>query len=188
MRRIDTFNGKLTDCPATVIVNSSNTDMALGSGVSDDIRNACGGTEFQKELSEIRENMEGKILQQGLVAISGGGTSRYRWIFHAAVMDFRKSNATSYPVVRSCMLNVLKAAEELIEEEDLDEFSIGVPLFGSNVGRLTVDESCNAMCEAIKAHFPRHRGSRISAILFAHPDPVVCTKVKMILGNSFVLK
>lgn len=86
------------------------------------------------------------------------------------------------------MLNVLKASEELIEEEDLEEFSIGVPLFGSNVGRLSVDESCNAICEAIKAHFPRHRGSRISAILFAHPDYEVCGKIKMILSNHFVLQ
>jgi len=86
------------------------------------------------------------------------------------------------------MLNVLKTAEDLIEEEDLEELTVGVPLFGTNVGRLSVDESCNAICEAIKAHFPRHRGSKISAILFAHPDPEVCKKVQMILGNHFVLK
>ena len=188
MRNVETFNGKLTDCPTTVIVNSSNTDIALGSGVSNDIRNACGGINFQTELTEIRESLEGEILSQGQVVVSGGGTSSYRWIFHAAVMDFRKSHATSYPVVRACMLNVLKAAEELIEEEDLDELSIGVPLCGSNVGRLSIYESCNAICEAIKSHFPRHRDSKISAILFAHPDPEVCKKVQMILGNHFVLK
>ena len=188
MRKIDTFKGILTDCPTTVIVNSSNTDMALGSGVSNDIRNACGGAGFQQECTEARESLDGETLPQGHVAITSGGASRYRWIFHAAVMDFRKSHATSYPVVRTCMLNVLKTAEDLIEEEDLEELTVGVPLFGTNVGRLSVDESCNAICEAIKAHFPRHRGSKISAILFAHPDPEVCKKVQMILGNHFVLK
>lgn len=188
MRKIDVFCGSITDCPTMCIVNSSNTAIGLGSGVSSAIREACGGVVFQKECREALEEFDGGVLPQGQVAVTTGGSSQYRWVFHAATMDFKKSNKATYTVVQSCMLNSLKAAERVIEEEGLDDFTIGVPLFGSDTGGLSIEDSCNAICEAMKAHFKNNRESLISQILIVNKKPDVCNMVKMILGRHFVLE
>ena len=41
----------------------------------------------------------------------------------------------------------------LIEDKGLDDFTIGVPLFGSDTGGLSFEDSCNAICEAMKAQW-----------------------------------
>ena len=189
MRKIDVFCGSITDCTTMCIVNSSNTSIGLGSGVSSAIRQACGGVEFQEECRAVlEEQFAGSTLPQGEVAITTGGTSQYRWIFHAATMDFKKSNKTTYAAVRSCMLNSLKTAERVIEEEGLDDFTIGVPLFGSDTGGLSAEDSCNAICEAMKAHFKNNRESLISQILIVNKKPDVCNTLKLILERHFVMR
>ena len=188
MRKIDVFCGSITDSPTMCIVNSSNTSIGLGSGVSSAIRQACGGVAFQQECREALEDYDDGTLPQGQVAVTTGGTSQYRWIFHAATMDFKKSNKTTHKAVRSCMLNSLKTAERIIEEEGLDDFTLGVPLFGADTGGLSSEDSCNAICEAMKAHFKNNRGSLISQILVVNKKSDVCNTVKLILGRHFVLR
>jgi hypothetical protein len=79
---------------------------------------------FQEECRTLlEEQFADGTLPQGEVAITTGGTSQYRWIFNAATMDFKKSNKTTYATVCSCMLNSLKTAERVIEEEGLDNFT-----------------------------------------------------------------
>lgn len=151
------------------------------------IRQACGGVAFQQECREALEEHDDSTLPQGQVAVTTGGTSQYRWIFHAATMDFKKSNKTTYSAVRSCMLNSLRTAERVIEEEGLDDITIGVPLFGSDTGGLSAEDSCNAICEAMKTHFKNNRESLISQILIVNKKPDVCKSVKLILGRHFVL-
>jgi O-acetyl-ADP-ribose deacetylase (regulator of RNase III) len=188
MRKIEVFCGSITDCPTMCVVNTSNTSIGLGSGVSSAIRQACGGVAFQQECREALEEFEGGVLPQGEVAVTTGGTSQYRWVFHAATMDFKKSKKATFNVVRSCMLNSLKAAERVIEDEGLDDFTIGVPLFGSDTGGLSFEDSCNAICEAMKAHFKNNRDSLISQILIVNKKPEVCSNVKLILASHFVLR
>jgi O-acetyl-ADP-ribose deacetylase (regulator of RNase III) len=187
MRKIGIFCGSITDCPTMCIVNSSNTSIGLGSGVSSAIRQACGGADFQQGCREMLDEQFHGTLPQGEVAITTGGTSQYRWIFHAATMDFKKSNKATYTVVRSCMINCLKTAERVIDKEELEDFTIGVPLFGADTGGLSIDDSCNAICEAMKVHFKLHRESVISRILIVNKMPEVCNTIKMILGRHFVL-
>ena len=86
------------------------------------------------------------------------------------------------------MLNSLKTAEWVIEEEGLDDFTIGVPLFGAETGGLPSEDSCNAICEAMKAHFKNNRESLISQILIVNKKPEVCNSLKLILGRHFVLR
>jgi len=189
MRNIDVYCGSITDCPTMCIVNSSNTSIALGSGVSSAIRQACGGVAFQQECRDaLEEQFDDGILPQSQVVVTTGGTSLYRWIFHAATMDFKKSNKTTYSAVRSCMLNSLNTAEKVIEEEELGGFTIGVPLFGADTGGLSSEDSCNAICEAMKAHFKSHKGSLISQILIVNKKPDVCNTIRLILERHFVLR
>lgn len=187
MRNIDTFCGSIIDCPTTVVVNSSNTGVALGSGVSKAIREACGGDVFQKVCHETLEEQFDGGLPQGQVLITNGGASRYRWILHAATMDFKKGRFTSQTVVRNCMLNSLKASETLIDQENLDNLSLGVPLFGTDVGGLSIQEACDAMCEGMKIYFRGYRDSQINEIRFVHPKEQTVRQVDMILARHFVL-
>lgn len=70
------FCGSITNCPTMCIVNSSNTSIGLGSGVSSAIRQACGGVEFQQECREVLYEQFDGILPQGEVAVT---TGNHRW-------------------------------------------------------------------------------------------------------------
>jgi len=186
LRRIRAYSGSIVDCPTTTIVNAANTKLALGSGVSRAIRNACGGEKFQDECFEAVEEQTGGSLDLGGVAITSGGTSQYEWILHAATLDFSKGQYTSKEVVKKCMLNALIVADEIVGDNDLDEFGVGAPLFGSDVGGLSVAESCEAMCAGLKAFFRGNPDSLINEIVFVHPEEDVIRQVKMILDRHFV--
>ena len=187
MRTINSFCGSITDCPTTTIANAANSQLALGSGVSGAIRDVCGET-FQQECQKsLEEQFEG-CLPRGDVIVTSGGQSRFRWILHAATIDFSKGQYTSQDVVRKCMVNCLKSSEGLIEENGLDEFSLGVPLLGSDVGGLSIRESCEAMCEGMKIYFRGCQDSLINEICFVHPDDGVIRQAKLILGRHFVLQ
>ena len=189
MRIIDTFCGSIVECPTDAIVNSSNSGVGLGSGVSGSIRDACGGAAFQQECRDVLQEQRGEdYLPQGEVIVSSGGSSSYRWILHAATIDYNKGRYTSPSGVRNCMLNSLKAAERIIEEEGLDGLSLGVPLFGSDVGGLSVKQSCDAICEGMKIYFRSCRDSLISEIRFVHPDAEISKQIQLILNSHFVLK
>ena len=188
MRVIDIFCGSIADCPTDIIVNASNTSLALGSVVSAAIREKCGGQEFQQECREVLEEQYGNELKQGDAVVTTGGISTYRWVIHAVTVDFNKGPYSSPEVVRNCMINSLKEAENIMEENSHDELSIGFPLFGSDTGRLGIEASCSAMCEGIRFHFRSFRESSINKILFVHPKEETIHKVKMTLNRSFFLK
>ncbi len=59
MLLIRTHLGSITDSAvgAHAVVNASNPELALGSGVSGAIRTACGGAAFQKEGGRPRHAM-----------------------------------------------------------------------------------------------------------------------------------
>lgn len=188
MRLLDTYCGSIVNCSTMTIVNSSNSEVALGSGVSGAIRDACGDVVFQRECREALEEHADGYLAPGDVIVTSGGQSQYRWILHAATIDFNKGPYISQDVVRKCMVNSLKSSEKLIDENGLDEFSLGVPLLGSDVGGLSIRESCEAMCEGMKIYFRGCQDSLINEICFVHPDDDVIRQVKLTLGRHFVLQ
>ena len=188
MRKIEVFCGSIVDYPTSTIVNAANSKLALGSGVCGAIRGACGRKAFQDECTETVEEQASGNLDLGGVVVTSGGTSQYKWILHAATLDFSKGQYTSKEVAKKCMLNALKVADEIVEENDLDEFGIGVPLFGSDVGGLSVTESCEAMCAGMKAFFRGNPDSLINEVIFVHPKEDVVRQVQLILDRHFVLR
>lgn len=86
-----------------------------------------------------------------------------------------------------CMRSAIEKADEIIDENGFDELSIGVPLFGSDVGGLSVAESCEAMCAGMKTFFKGCADSQINEIRFVHPDGNVVRQVKLVLSRHFVL-
>ncbi len=85
------------------------------------------------------------------------------------------------------MIGSLKSLEMIGVDNGLDELSLGVPLFGSDVGGLNIQESCDSMCEGIKIYFRGCPDSQINEIRFVHPDGNVVRQVKLILSRQFVL-
>lgn len=80
--------GSLTDGDETLLVNASNTNLQLGSGVSGAIRKACGTT-FQAALDELLEKRGGPLEPGDVVLTNAGAHRRARYIAHVAVMDYR---------------------------------------------------------------------------------------------------
>ena len=77
----------LSEERATFIVNASNTQLILGSGVSMAFSHHCGD-ELQKEMSAKLEKL-GTLLKKGdVVATSSGKAANFQYALHAAVMDY----------------------------------------------------------------------------------------------------
>lgn len=76
-----------TEPDATFIVNASNTQLLLGSGVSMAFKRHCGSgleAEMQRKLDAI----DGGIRPGDVVATSSGEATNFRYVLHAAVMNY----------------------------------------------------------------------------------------------------
>ena len=92
--------GSLTDGDETVLVNASNTNAQLGTGVSAAIRQACGAGYQEKVLAALEHEFHGPM-QPGQVLLTHAGTHpRAIWVAHVAVMDYREGHtAKSAPTL-----------------------------------------------------------------------------------------
>ena len=85
--------GNLIKEQATFIVNPSNTQLILGSGVSKAFRQHCGGSSFQQELYKLRD--KSAPLSQGDVIISNAGcATNFTYALHAIVMNYSDDSKT----------------------------------------------------------------------------------------------
>lgn len=123
------------------VVNASNTDLKLGSGVSGALRVQCGPV-LQEELDAIAPVEHGEV-----VATEVEGQP-YRYVLHAAIIDFHKSpgQQTSLQVLSTCLDNVLTLADQLGLR------SLAIPLLGAGVGCLDPAE----VAERIRLHVQQH--------------------------------
>lgn len=136
--------GNLVEEPdATFIVNASNTELVLGSGVSAAFRAHCGDDEYQQYLHTCKtayEREHGPI-QQGDVVCTGAGTARnIRNVLHGAVMDY-SSGKSSMPTIHT-VEKILEGIGECISRmrpslpSDLSRIKLVLPLMGTGVGGL----------------------------------------------------
>ncbi|MFT7859657.1 MAG: macro domain-containing protein [Sulfurimonas sp.] len=80
-------HGDLIEEPASFIVNASNTELTLGSGVSKAFRDSCGGNYFQQILFEVKKEYlkDHPRIEQGDVLLSGSGNCKnFKYALHAA--------------------------------------------------------------------------------------------------------
>jgi O-acetyl-ADP-ribose deacetylase (regulator of RNase III) len=109
IRSFEIFQGDIVDCGCTVIVNSANTRIAMGSGVAGRLHKLCGGPTFQQKVSaELAlqypdEDSDGSRLRgklprgEALVTDAGDLTERFRAVIHVAAVDY-DLNPCSPPV------------------------------------------------------------------------------------------
>lgn len=163
--RISVAQGSLTAGDETVLVNASNTNVALGSGVSSAIREACGAG-FQAHIAELLRTRFGGPMAPGDVLVTDAGAHpRARWVAHVAVMDYRAgSGARALPthdvIARGCA-NLWAALEELPIG-----VSVAMPALGAGVGRLGARDSTRIACQSLQDHLHTRPTSRIDAVTF----------------------
>jgi O-acetyl-ADP-ribose deacetylase len=165
MSTIAIAQGSLTDGPSLVLVNASNTQGALGSGVSGAIRRACGPG-FQAEIERaIAARFDGPMPPGEVIVTSAGAHPRARYIAHVAVMDYRDGfTAVSFPdapLIQRCCEGLWPAIEAINEPS----LSVAMVALGAGTGNLGVRLPTEIACTTLAAHLARGP-SRIEAVTF----------------------
>ncbi len=137
-RRIELRQGDITEMEVDAIVNSANTDLIMGAGVSGAISRK-GGPVIQEECDKI-----GSVRVGHAVATSAGAL-RARHIIHAATMEI--GHFTTERDVGMATLSALRLAEELGAR------SVAFPAIGTGAAALAPDYSARAMFGALLRHF-----------------------------------
>ena len=149
--KIAVVQGSLTDGNETLLVNASNTNVALGSGVSAAIRRACGPGYQEHILRELEKAHGGPMTPGQVLVTDAGAHPRARWVAHAAVMDYRAGfTGSSFPtlqVIGACYANLLRAIEALPEP-----VTIAMVALGAGTGQLGVRDPTRVACEALRAY------------------------------------
>jgi len=158
--RISTFVGSIVDeaVGAHAIVNASNAQVLLGSGVSGAVWEACGGDAYQDELLRAREEEFGAAMGADDCLVTGAGTSSaFRWVLHVPAVDYGRRDpetggSTGPARVRACTRAALDTAVGLAQEHDLvGLLVVAFPLLGAGAGGLHEAASADAMMESIAA-------------------------------------
>jgi O-acetyl-ADP-ribose deacetylase (regulator of RNase III) len=159
--------GSLTEGDEQVLVNASNTNAALGSGVSGAIRAACGKG-YQDTVLEALQQRFGGPMRPGQVLLTGAGQHpRAKYVAHVAVMDYREGfTGSSFPtldVIRTGCEQLWDIIEGQVAEPAV---SAAMVALGAGTGNLGVVEPTRIACETLKSHWAIHRDSRLVRVAF----------------------
>lgn len=171
-RKITVAQGSLTDGKGDVLINASNTNLELGSGVSGAIRQACGPG-YQSYLVEQLQTRVGGPMHPGEVLITDAGSNQNaRYVAHAAIMDYRQGfTGSSYPtlaLVESCYARLWEAIADLHEPG----LSVAVVALGAGTGQLGVREPIAKACVTLCDFFAGAREAAIGDVCFYGYDLV----------------
>ncbi|EDZ61494.1 protein containing Macro/Appr-1-p processing domain [Sulfurimonas gotlandica GD1] len=134
--------GNLVEAEATFIVNASNTELTLGSGVSYAFSQHCGGDIYQKELYKIKKSV-GIIKQGDVIVSSPGSATNFKYALHVAVMNYSEASQTpspTYQQMQSALNSMLGIIEEIVQSEKIEKPRIAMPLLGCGVGGLSKEK------------------------------------------------
>ena len=149
--QITVVQGSLTEGSETLLVNASNTNAALGSGVSSAIRQGCGPGYQDHIARELAEGFGGPLLPGQVLVTDAGTHPRARWVAHVAVMDYREGfTGKSFPtlaVIEDCCKNLMRVIDELAEP-----ITVAMVALGAGTGNLGVREPTRLACEALRAY------------------------------------
>ncbi|MFA6136736.1 MAG: macro domain-containing protein [Sulfurimonas sp.] len=130
--------GNLVEENATFIVNASNTEITLGSGVSHAFSEQCGGAVYQDELYALKKKF-GAIEQGDVILSSSGSATNFRYALHVAVMNYSDDSKPPYPSysqIQNALKTLLNIVEERVKNENIKNPKLVIPLLGCGVGGL----------------------------------------------------
>lgn len=162
----DVCVGSLVDpaMNAHAVLNASNPHVAMGSGVSGAIAEACGDG-FQALVRGVWEDEFDEPLEpQDCLVTSAGDATAFRWVLHVPAVDYTKrdpeTGGSSGPKrVVTCTKSALREALELSREVKA-HFVLALPLLGAGHGGLGPVASAGAMMGAVRQFaeaFPKER-------------------------------
>lgn len=160
--------GSLTDGDELVLINASNTNGMLGSGVSGAIRKACGPA-FQKQIVEaLTAKFGAPSMAPGSVLLTSAGTHpRAKFVAHLSVMDYRGGfTADSMPsleTVRTCCEHLWNELEHL---PGTGPVTVAMVAIGAGTGNLGVVDPTRITCETLVAHLRNRPSSRLERVTF----------------------
>ncbi len=165
--RIRLAQGNLTEGDALVLVNASNTNGNLGSGVSGAIRVACG-PDFQAEIHRALQEEAGGPMEPGDVLVTGAGAHpTAKWVVHVAVMDYRNGfTGATYPDaerIEACCIDLWSVLEEIDSPVPL---TVAMPALGAGTGQLGVRLPTEIACDTLRAHLAGRGSTMIGEIVF----------------------
>lgn len=184
--RISLRQGSLTDGDETVLVNASNTNARLGSGVSAAIRNACGPG-YQAFLDAELARQFGAAMTPGEVMVThAGGHPRAKFVAHVAVMDYRDGfGGNSFPtldIIRAGCERLWRSVERLPGDE---RHSVAMVALGGGTGGLGVTNPTRLAAATLAAYLEQVPASRIERVTFYGYQFVEYVAMAHVLVQSF---
>jgi O-acetyl-ADP-ribose deacetylase (regulator of RNase III) len=163
---LEVAQGSLTDGKEHVLVNASNTNVKLGTGVSGAIRRSCGAG-YQEAITREMQKSFGNSMEPGDVLITNAGkhpTARY--VAHVAVMDYRDGfSDTSFPD-KDLIITCCQRLWEKVEKLPLPSLSVAMVALGAGTGQLGVRNPTSIACDTLFAHHVKNPASRIQKVVF----------------------
>ena len=130
----------VTELGATFIVNSSNTKLMLGQGVSGSFHNICGD-KLQKEMKYTYSNLSFKLKKGDIVATSAGDAKHFKYILHVVTQDYERGKVISerlpdYKDIFVALKNIESYLKWYYNETQKESIKIVLPLLGCGRGGL----------------------------------------------------
>ena len=184
-RSVESFQGRITDCPTAIIVNLTNNSFDVERSVSREISEAYESSEFASDSLALRSAYAGKIAPPGEVVVAPGMTRQNQWIFHVVLSGLvSESYNLNKKTVHEVMTNVLLAADGMAARQDLPSVSLGFPLYGCEDNKFyNWGNVFSIVRDAMLNYFERYQNSRITRICLVHPDEQACMTILKELVN-----
>ena len=148
--RILLRRGDITTLEVDAVVNSVNSDLILGAGVSGAILRAAGPA-LQQECTKI-----GSIPLGEACVTPGGGHLRVKHIIHAGAIPL--GTWATKESIRNATANALKRAKEL------EAKTLALPAIGTGVGSFPIDRCAEIMLDETRKHV--EAGTTLETIWF----------------------
>lgn len=153
---LEAVQGDITRLDVDAITNAANDHLWMGAGVAGAIKRA-GGAAIEREAVALGP------IPVGSAVVTGAGDLRARHVVHAAVMgqDLR----TDLPTVAATTRSVLELAA------GMRLGSLAMPLLGTGVGGLSLEDVASTMARQVAAHASLGSGSPSRVLLVGYDDP-----------------
>jgi O-acetyl-ADP-ribose deacetylase (regulator of RNase III) len=175
-------HGSLTEGSEQVLVNASNTNCQLGSGVSGAIRRACGPGYQEHIVAALHARFGGPMPPGEVLLTDAGSHPNARYVAHVAVMDYRQGfHGGSFPslsLIRKACARLWQAMEAL---RPPDPLSLAMVALGGGTGGLGARQPTEVACDTLAEHLGRHPETVLGRVVFyAYELPAYLAMVEVV--------
>lgn len=136
--KITVKQGNLLREKADFIVNTSNTRLFLGCGVSLAFKRHCGH-KLQNEMDEVIKSMKTDLIQGDIVLTSAQKATNFKYALHIAIMNYNQGirgnqKNPTIEIVSKSLFNIEKYL--LLYAQKSKTVKVAIPLIGCGTGGL----------------------------------------------------